>query len=68
MAKHILMFDSIEEHDDIQAAIYGSSYANLIFELDEWLRSLAKHECKTTVSIDEVRKWLRDEAQGLPLW
>lgn len=68
MAEVILVFDPVEERTEIEHAIYGSSYANLIFELDEWLRSQSKHECKTIISIDEVRKWLREMAEGLPLW
>jgi len=63
----ILTFDASEEREEMLEAIHGASYCAVLTELDEWLRRLAKYEGRTSVSIEEVRKRLREETEGLPI-
>ena len=43
MAKVIIEFERGEEEDGIHSALYGYKYRNLIWELDQKLRSVHKY-------------------------
>ena len=43
MAKVVIEFDSVEEAEELRAALDGYKYKNLIYELDQKLRSVCKY-------------------------
>jgi hypothetical protein len=43
MAKVIIEFDCVEEADGIHSALYGYKYRNILWELDQKLRSVHKY-------------------------
>jgi len=43
MAKVTLEFDSIEDQEDLKAALYGWKYHIVIDELDQYYRSIYKY-------------------------
>ena len=43
MAKVIIEFDPVEEAEELRAALDGYKYKNLIYELDQKLRSVCKY-------------------------
>ena len=43
MAKVIIEFDCVEEEEELRAALDGHKYKNLIYKLDQKLRSVCKY-------------------------
>ena len=43
MAKVVIEFDPVEEAEELRAALDGYKYKNLIYELDQKLRSVCKY-------------------------
>ena len=43
MAKVTIEFDRVEEADGIHSALYGYKYRNILWELDQKLRSVHKY-------------------------
>jgi hypothetical protein len=43
MAKVVIEFDSVEEDEELRAALDGHKYKNVIYELDQKLRSVCKY-------------------------
>jgi len=62
--KATLIFDLPEELEDLLSAMYGNYYLSCLHDLDRDLRGKAKYEGKETVSIDEVRRMIRDCGVG----
>ncbi len=59
--KAILEFQLPEEASEHRSALDGGKWAAVCWELDQWLRSLAKYEDKTNVKIADVRKRISEE-------
>lgn len=70
MPKASLSFILPEEQDDFNYAKNGVKYYLVLEELDNWLRAKMKYEDKESISIDEVRKQLREllEEQNVTLF
>jgi hypothetical protein len=72
MGKVILEFDSIEEQDDIKAALDGWKWKMAMWELDQKLRSVVKH-CISSISPNqqpsdvefETVDWVREEIRRI---
>jgi len=63
MAEALLKFDLIEEREDFDNAIKGSSYRSALFDIDQWLRSKLKYEELTEAqheAYETTRKQLWD--------
>lgn len=58
--KAILEFNLPEEYTDLKHAVNGDSWSCVVWKLDEELRSMAKHQEKETISIDECRDLIRN--------
>lgn len=53
--KATLEFTLPEETDEHRHALEGSRWQNVVWELDQWLRSKEKHEGVHTVTVEEAR-------------
>jgi hypothetical protein len=62
MAKVTLEFDSIEDQEDLKAALYGWKYQFVIDELDQYYRSIYKYsEIDSEIQMAElVRAKIRE--------
>lgn len=58
--KATLTFNLPEEQEEHYQALYGHRYKLAIDELDRVLRAKYKYEDQRDISIEEVRKMLRD--------
>jgi hypothetical protein len=58
--KATLEFELPMEREDFELAQNGHKYKIVLEDYDDWLRSLAKYQDKTEVSIEEARKKLRE--------
>ncbi len=66
MPKASLTYSLPEEKHEHLSAVHGSEYQSALWEIDQWLRNLVKYEDRTVVQIEDVRKRIRDETEGLP--
>jgi len=60
MPKAILEFNLPEESQEFEMANKGACAHIVLEELDQWLRAKWKYEGQESVSIEEVRKHLRE--------
>ena len=67
MPKLTLTFDTYDERQEMLDSIHGTSYAAALQTIDTRLRDLVKYESRTSIAIDDVRQWLREETEGLPI-
>ncbi len=67
--KAILEFDLPEDAPEHKLALDGGKWMAVCFDLDQWLRSLEKHENRDTVGVSEVRSRILEEidSRGLNL-
>lgn len=59
--KAILEFNLPEEQAEHKLALDGFKWMAICHELDQWLRSLEKHEGQHTLKVDEARSRLHEE-------
>jgi len=59
--KAILEFNLPEEDAEHRVALDGWKWKSVLYNVDQWLRKLEKHEEKDTVDIAEVRKRIHEE-------
>ncbi len=67
MPKATLEFTLPEESEEHHDAINGWRYRVAIWAVDELLRKALKYENRELVPVDEVRKWIREELDDLPI-
>ena len=67
--KAILECNLPEEQSEHKLALDGSKWMAVCHELDQWLRSLEKHEDRHTLQVADVRNRLHEEmaSHGLTL-
>lgn len=58
--KAILEFDLPEDRAEHAAAVNGSKWKALLWEIDQWLRGIAKHG-SDQVKVSEVRERIYEE-------
>ena len=66
MPKATLTFNLPEEQDEFSDSFYGWRYRAALDDLDGWLRNKFKYEDQANISIEEVRRKLREELDGIP--
>ena len=66
MSKATLTFDLPEDFEDFISAIYGPDYRCALNHLDQRLRDVVKYEETTSLSVSEIRAWIREERMGAP--
>ena len=62
--KAILEFDLPEEASEHRLALDGGKWMSVCFEIDQWLRSIEKHDNRNTVKVSEVRSRLQEEIES----
>lgn len=55
MPRSYISFNLPEEQEEFEICMNASKYKNVLYDIDKYLRNLAKHHDKKTVSIEEVR-------------
>lgn len=60
----VLVFPLPEEQDSHRLALDGGKWYGVLWEVDQWLRGLAKHGNQDTIKIDEVRHRIHEEMQA----
>ena len=55
-----LIFELPEEQIEFSSATNGSKWRDVVWDLDQKLRSMHKYEDKNNVSIEDVRKMIRE--------
>jgi hypothetical protein len=57
-----LCFNLPEEEEEFRQAIDGWKYQSILYTVDQWLRSLHKHQDIEKVDVTEVRDMIHSEA------
>lgn len=55
MPRSYISFSLPEEQEELEICMNASKYKNVLYDVDQYLRNLAKYQGKKTVSIEEVR-------------
>jgi hypothetical protein len=63
MSKALLEFNLPEDQNDFDLAVNGSAFSCVLTDLDNELRNLSKHQNKPLITVDEVRKLIRELAE-----
>ncbi len=58
--KATLVFSLPDEREEYESAYKGARYSYALEEIDLQLRNMSKYEDKKNISIEEVRKLIRD--------
>lgn len=66
MSKVTIGFDFDEERTELLNSLLGPDYALGVWNLDQRLRHLTKHQNQSHMSVDMVRDWIREEFDELP--